>query len=131
MFTSSRFAPFCTCSRAMSTAAWKSPLSIRRRNFLEPVMFCRSPTITNPVSGRTTNGSRPLKEVNVSVGAGTRRGGRSPTASAICRMCSGVVPQQPPRTLASPARANSPTKPLVISGSSSWRPIAFGSPALG
>ena len=24
----------------MSTAAWKSPLSIRRRNFFDPVMFC-------------------------------------------------------------------------------------------
>ena len=33
-------------------------------------MFCRSPTITKPVSGRTTNGSSPLNEVNVSIGTG-------------------------------------------------------------
>ena len=72
-------------------------------------MFWRSPTITKPVSGRTTNGSSPLNEVNVSSGSGTSRGGRSEIASAICRMCSGVVPQHPPRMLASPARANSPT----------------------
>ncbi len=40
-------------------------------------------------------------------GPATRRGGTSFTASAIARMCSGVVPQQPPTMLTKPLRANS------------------------
>ena len=59
MLTSSRFAPPRTCSRATSTAPWKSFASIRRRKRAEPVTFVRSPTTTKPVSGLMTNGSRP------------------------------------------------------------------------
>jgi hypothetical protein len=46
-------------------------------------------------------------------------------------MCSGVVPQQPPTTFTSPARANSPSNALVTSGVSSNPPNAFGRPAFG
>jgi hypothetical protein len=60
MLTSRRFAPPRTCSSATSTPPVKSPDSIRRLNFREPVMFVRSPIITKRVSGVIVNGSSPL-----------------------------------------------------------------------
>ncbi len=119
MFTSITFAPLRTCSSATSTPLWKSPDSIRRRNLAEPVMLVRSPTITKPVSGVIRNGSRPLSVVYRSSNVGTRAGRRRRTVSAIIRMCSGVVPQQPPTMFTRPAPANSPSRPLVVSGVSS------------
>jgi hypothetical protein len=107
MLTSIRLAPLSTCCRATSTAAWKSPDSINRANTFDPVMFVRSPTMTNPVSGVIRNGSSPEKVVTGSCG-GIARGATPRTASAIWRMCSGVVPQHPPTTFTSPACANSP-----------------------
>ena len=130
MFTSIRFAPFSTWSRATSPPAWKSPDSISRAKRFDPVMLVRSPTITNPVSGVMRNGSRPLNDVNVSV-RGIARGSTPRTVSAIWRMCSGVVPQHPPTRFTRPARANSPRSELVISGVSSKPPKALGSPAFG
>ena len=82
-------------------------------------MFVRSPTITKPVSGVIRKGSSPLKDVTVSPGAGTWRGARSRTVSAIIRMWSGVVPQHPPTMLTRPSRANDPRSELVVSGVSS------------
>ena len=130
MFTSIRLAPFSTWSRATSTAAWKSPDSIKRANRFEPVLFVRSPTITNRVWGVIRMGSSPEKEVKSSR-VGRDRGAASATAALIARMWSGVVPQQPPTRLTSPAAANSPSSALVISGVSSKPPKAFGRPALG
>ena len=52
-------------------------------------------------------------------------------ASAIAAMCAGVVPQQPPTMLTSPAVANSPTTRAIASGVSSYSPKALGSPAFG
>ena len=130
MLMSIRFAPFSTCWRATSTAAAKSPDSIRPAKIFEPVMFVRSPTITKPVSGVIRNGSSPEKVV-VAVVTGSSRGATPRTASAIIRTCSGVVPQQPPTRLTRPACANSPSRVLVISGVSSNPPKAFGRPALG
>ena len=49
----------------------------------------------------------------------------------MAAMWSGVVPQQPPTMLTSPAAANSPTTAAISSGVSSYSPKAFGSPALG
>ncbi len=86
----------------MSTPAWKSPDSINRANRFDPVMFVRSPTITNPVSGVIRNGSRPANDVMVSA-AGSSRGAASRTASTIIRMWSGVVPQHPPTRFTRPA----------------------------
>ncbi len=54
--------------------------------------------------------------------AATLRGGRPSTAAAIARICSGVVPQQPPTMLTKPLRANSPMQArrrlrrLVVAG---------------
>ena len=118
MFTSIRFAPPRTCSSATSTPPWKSSASINRWNRLDPVMFVRSPIITNPVSGRMAKGSSPEKLVRRRA-AGTRRGGRPSRAVATRRMCSGVVPQQPPRMFARPASANSLRYFAVVSGCSS------------
>src|ERR671935_2783278 len=104
--------------------------------FGEPVMLVRSPITTNPISGVMFNGSRPesCKVDCCPVGAGpplesaaTVRGGQSRTALAISRMCSGVVPQQPPTMLSQPFRAQPTTfgandtgvsgKPVSDSGS--------------
>ena len=73
MFTSRMFAPPCTCSSATSTAPWRSPASISRRNLAEPVTFVRSPIITKPVSGPISNGSSPEKRGAGRLG-GTRLG---------------------------------------------------------
>jgi hypothetical protein len=37
----------------------------------------------------------------------------------MARICSGVVPQQPPTMLTSPSRANPPMKAAMVSGVSS------------
>ena len=118
MFTSSTLAPPRTCSSATSTAPVKSSASTRRRKRAEPVTFVRSPTTTKPVSGPISNGSRPLKRGRRGR-SGMRRGGRPRTASAIARVCSGVVPQQPPTRLTSPSSANSRSSRLVSCGPSS------------
>ena len=105
MFTSRAFAPLRTCSSATPTASSRSPDSTSERKRAEPVTFVRSPIITKPVSGPISNGSRPLHRV-AGACAGTRRVGIPSTAAAIWRMCSGVVPQQPPTTFTSPSSAN-------------------------
>src|SRR5690606_40775491 len=51
--------------------------------------------------------------------AAGRRGASPATASAIARMWSGEVPQQPPTRLSSPAWANSRSTAAVSSGVSS------------
>ena len=63
--------------------------------------------------------------------SGTTRGVAPATASATAATWSGVVPQQPPTMLTSPAWANSPTTAAVSEGPSSYSPNALGSPALG
>ena len=62
---------------------------------------------------------------------GIGRGAMPSTAAAIWRMCSGVVPQQPPTRFTRPSSANARRKRLVSPGSSSCSPIAFGRPAFG
>ena len=119
MLTSSMLAPLRTWSSATSTAASKSPDSIKRRNFALPVTFWRSPIITNPVSVRIWNGSRPLNVGTRSSKVGISRRATSLTAAAIIAVCSGVVPQQPPTRFTRPARANSSSSELVVSGASS------------
>ena len=130
MFTSRALAPFRTCSIATWTASSRSPASTSERNRAEPVTFVRSPIITNPVSGPIAKGSRPLHRVRGS-GAAIRRGAMPSTAAAICRTCSGVVPQQPPTRLTRPSSANARRNRLVSPGCSSCSPIALGRPALG
>ena len=63
--------------------------------------------------------------------SGTVRGLNGCTASAIARMCSGVVPQHPPVMLSQPLSAHSRRYPAVSGGCSSYSAIAFGRPALG
>ena len=53
------------------------------------------------------------------------------TASAIARMWSGVVPQQPPTMFTQPRSANSPIMPAIAAGPRSYCPISFGRPAFG
>ena len=129
-FTSMIWAPPATCCAAMATAASSSPATMALANRGLPAMFVRSPTFTNVISSVSVKASRPDRRSRGSRGAGAR-GGTPATASAIARMCSGVLPQQPPTTFSRPARANSPSTSAICSGVSSYSPNAFGSPAFG
>ena len=130
MFTSMMLAPLATCSIATSSAVPKSPARIRSEKRREPVTLVRSPIIRKFESGRSTRASRPARRVSGSC-AGITRGDSAAAASAMARMWSGVVPQQPPRMLTYPEEANSRSAPAVSSGPSSYSPKAFGRPALG
>ena len=155
MLTSMMLAPPRTWSRATSAAAARSPDLTRRANRADPVTLVRSPTIRNVPSFLTVRVSSPLNRLapfpsaGVARGgdpsaadavpttrlpvksAGTARGGVPSTARAMAAMCSGVVPQQPPRRLTNPLSANSPSSLAVSSGVSSYSPKALGRPAFG
>ena len=155
MLTSMMLAPPRTWSRATSAAVARSPDLTRRANRADPVTLVRSPTIRNVPSSRTVRVSSPLNRLAPLLPAGTGRGGVPPTAAsvpttrlparsaeagrggvpstarAMAAMCSGVVPQQPPRMFTRPLAANSPSSPAVSSGVSSYSPKALGSPAFG
>jgi hypothetical protein len=118
MLTSMICAPLATCSRATSSAAPNSPFLTSFLNLAEPVTLVRSPTLTNGMSLVSVNGSRPERRIRGAI-SGTCRGALPATASAMARMCAGVVPQQPPTTLTSPASANSASMAAVASGLSS------------
>ena len=61
MLTSSMFAPLRTWSQRHVDGGLDSrPTRSAAGTSREPVTFWRSPIITNPVSGRISNGSRPL-----------------------------------------------------------------------
>jgi len=104
--TSIIWAPFSTCCAAMRTPSSKLPSMISLRKRAEPVTLVRSPTLTKLVKGVIASGSSPLKRDTSSI-AGMARGCRCSTAWAMARMCSGVVPQQPPTMLTKPLWANS------------------------
>ncbi len=84
----------------------------------DPVTFVRSPIMRKFESGRSVSGSRPLQCARPS-GAGGVRGGSGRTASAIARMCSGVVPQQPPTKFTRFDSANSRSNAAVSAATSS------------
>ena len=88
------------------------------RNLAEPVTFVRSPTFTKGISGVRTKGSRPESRIRRGT-SGIGRGALPATASAMARIWSGVVPQQPPTMLTRPDSANSPTSLPIASGLSS------------
>jgi hypothetical protein len=119
MFTSMTLAPLRTCRAATATACSHAPDFTRRRNFVDPVTFVRSPTVRKLLSGRRVSVSIPASCVRCSVCGGTGRGGRPATALATAPMCAGVVPQQPPTRFTSPLRAHSPTSSAVRAGLSS------------
>jgi len=125
-------APFSTCWRATASASSNFSSRIRRANILLPVTLVRSPTLTNRVCSSTFSASRPDSRIFASITGGWRSG-RPATLSAMARMWSGVVPQQPPTTLTKPARANSSSRREVSSGVSS-KPVSLsglGRPAFG
>jgi len=100
------------------------------RNFAEPVTLVRSPTFTNSESLPMLSGSRPARRV-LPASVGGLREGSAKVASRMRRMCSGVVPQQPPTRLRNPLAANSRRMLAVSAGVSSYSPNALGSPAFG
>ena len=103
---------------------------MRLRNFAEPVMLVRSPTLRNSESSVTESGSRPDRR-NAGVDSDGTRGASPSTVLAMWAMWSGVVPQHPPTRLTKPLSAKSRRIAAVSSGSSSYSPKAFGRPALG
>ena len=132
MLTSMTWAPLVTCWRATATASSKSPPRISFENRGEPVTLVRSPMFTKFVSGRSVSASQPDRRVKGST-RGATRGVAPRTASAMARMCSGVVPQQPPTRLSQPFRAHSPSTGAMSAGVSG-NPVGnsgLGSPALG
>ena len=114
-------APFSTCCRATASASSNSPLRINRLNIAEPVTLVRSPTFTKPVVSSAINGSSPDRRITGSF-IGISRGWCLATFSAIKRMCSGVVPQQPPIMLTRPASAYSATISDISAASKSYSP---------
>ncbi len=56
-------APFCTCSRATSTASSYFSSRINRANLRLPVTLVRSPIMVNGISGRMTIGNWPDSRV--------------------------------------------------------------------
>ncbi len=130
MLTSMICAPLSTCWRATSSAASYCPSRISRANFRDPVTLVRSPTFTKLVSGPMVSGSIPERRQRG--GRCTRARGATPrTASAMARMVSGVVPQQPPTMFTSPLVANSRITAAMLSGVSSYPPKTLGRPAFG
>src|SRR5262245_66572384 len=101
-------------------------------NFVEPLTFVLSPTLTKLVCGVSVNASCPERR-NQGSTVGTWRGGNSLTASAMALMCAGVVPQQPPTILSQPFAAQSRSCGASVSGVSGnpVGDIGSGSPALG
>ena len=130
MLTSMICAPPSTWSRATLSASSYCPARMNLANFGEPVTFVRSPMFTKLRSGRNVSGSRPLSR-RYGSGRGIVRGWSGRTASAIARMCSGVVPQHPPTMFSQPLAAKSRNTSEVSAAVSSYPPKAFGRPALG
>ena len=119
MFTSMSWAPFATCSRAMSTASSSRSSAMSRANLREPVTLVRSPTLTKALpGGGITTGSRPDRRVTA-FRSGMARGLWPETAAAMAATCAGVDPQQLPATLSRPCSAHSPSAAAICSGVSS------------
>ena len=114
MLMSMTCAPFSTCWRATASASSYWPLRIRRAKALEPVTLVRSPTLTNSESSPMFSGSRPDRRSLRSDLPAPRAAATPSPPRAIARMCSGVVPQQPPAMLTKPASANSFSSDEVI-----------------
>ncbi len=127
---SSAWAPPSTWLRATSRAFSRSPARMSFANRREPATFVRSPMFMKFDSGVRIAGSRPLSW-RWFVLSGGFLGVTLSTASATRRICSGVVPQQPPTTLRKPLRAKSPIRRRNSAGVSSYSPNSLGRPALG
>ena len=88
-------APPSICWAATCRASSYCPAAIRRANLREPATLVRSPMLVKLFCGSTVTTSNPLTLRRFSL-AGTARGARPETREAMARICSGVVPQQPP-----------------------------------
>src|SRR5512146_316563 len=93
------------------------------RHFADPPHFARvrSPCLSSCPSclrGESLLAFQTAAEVST----GSERGATPRTASAIARMCAGVVPQQPPTRFTRPLLANSPIVAAICSGVSSYSP---------
>ena len=131
-------APFSICWRTTVSASANFPSTMSLRNRGEPVTLARSPTMMSeparPPGGGASllNDSSPLRR-NAGVITGTGRGLCRRVARAMARICSGVVPQHPPRMFTMPARANS-RNAIAVSSGPSGKPVGAsgsGNPALG
>ncbi len=118
MLTSITCAPPSTCSRATATIASPSPARTSRAKAAEPVTFVRSPTLQKPLSAEIATASRPETRSR-GTRSGATRGATPRTASAIARMCAGVLPQQPPTMFSSPSDAQAATCSAISAASMS------------
>jgi hypothetical protein len=83
----------------------------------EPTELTRSPTSIGFGSWCSGVARMPLETIGMS-GTSRRRCGRPPTAATTARMCSGVVPQQPPTSETPRSTTNSRSAAASGAGSS-------------
>ncbi len=109
-------APPFTCRRAMSLASSYFSSLISRLKRREPTSFVRSPMISGRLSSVASTASMPANTARV-CRTGTR--GRLPAAiSANTRVCSNVVPQQPPMMFSQPLSTKRSSTDAIASGDS-------------
>src|SRR5664280_719266 len=99
-------------------------------NFIDPDTLVRSPIFTKFVSGVIVRTSRPLSLVYFLI-SGLILGLYCFDASAIFRMCCGVVPQQPPIIFTHPSFIKSSAINAMNDADWSYSPNWFGRPAFG
>ena len=96
--TSSVCAPPSTWPRAIGTRSSRRSSSTSCLTLREPWVFTRSPMIIGDGSCRSVVAVMPL-ETDHGPRPDLAAGSRRPIAATMARMCSGVVPQQPPTIL--------------------------------
>ena len=97
ILTSSMSAPASAWARASFLTETKLPAWISSRIFFRPVGLMRSPIMTgaNPGPAKTVR-VREVKAVKERTACRGESSGSLSAASRMARICSGVVPQQPP-----------------------------------
>src|SRR5436309_352244 len=127
--TSSTCAPPRTWRRPTSAAWSRSPPTTSSLNLRLPMTFVRSPTTTGRRS--SSMGSTSIPETMVRRTGAALRGRWRRASSARSRMCSAVVPQQPPMMFTQPSAQKRSTLVTSDSGVSLYRPSSSGRPAVG
>ncbi len=125
-------ASFCSCCTAISQTMPRLPSRSVSCSFFFPVGLIRSPIIVNGPSSLISLWLRSDAR-NLFRSVFTGRSGTSASFSAIARICSGVVPQQPPNMRA-PAPASFAMDSANSCGCISYcvlPPDNFGIPAFG
>ena len=131
--TSSVWAPPSTWLRAIGTSSSSRSSSASCFTLREPCVLSRSPIIIGAGSWRSATAVIPLETIQAPR-PGRGAGARDPTAAARARVCSGVVPQQPPTMFTPCSTTNSRRISAIGSaciGYTARPPSLIGRPAFG